>query len=297
MERLSLRMDDERRGSVMKDHYQSRIDAAKRAIHEAEYVMLGGGAGLSAAAGLAYSGSRFTDHFGPFIEKYKFTDLYTSSFYPFQTQEEKWAYWAKHISLNRYETGTTKLYQDLFQVVKDKQYFVITTNVESQFEKAGFAADKIFEVQGNYAYLQCAKGCHNKRYYNESLVKDMIEQNADCKVPSELVPHCPVCGGPMDPNLRSNSYFVQDESWYERDASYQHFVRDAERSKVVYLELGVGFNTPGIIRYPFERFVFYNENTSLIRLNKEHPEGLEENKEKTIAFTEDMQEVVSALLE
>jgi NAD-dependent SIR2 family protein deacetylase len=280
----------------MKDCYQTRIEKAKMAVDKADYIILGGGAGLSAAAGITYSGRRFTDHFGAFIEKYGFTDLYTSSFYPFGTQQEKWAYWAKHISLNCFETGATKLYKDLYRLVEDKKYFVITTNVESQFEKAGFPSYKVFEVQGNYSYLQCAKGCHNKLYHNERLVKDMIEKTFDCKIPSELVPKCPFCGSNMDPNLRSNQYFVQDEKWYERDASYKDFLLNAEGKKIVFLELGVGFNTPGIIRYPFERMTCHNENAILIRLNRDHLEGVQENQDKTIGFTEDMQKVMVDLL-
>lgn len=277
-------------------NYPTRIEKARQAIKQSDYLLLGGGAGLSAAAGITYSGKRFSDRFESFINKYGFTDLYTSSFYPFKTQEEKWAYWAKHISLNRYETGPSKLYKDLYQLVKDKNSFVITTNVESQFEKAGFPSNQIFEVQGNYSYLQCAKGCHNKRYYNESLVKDMIQQTVDCKIPSEIVPKCPVCGGEMDPNLRSNQYFVQDENWYELDRLYKDFLQKSEGKQIVYLELGVGFNTPGIIRYPFERMTYSNKDATLLRLNRDHPEGLEENENKTIAFTEDMQEVVLALM-
>lgn len=276
--------------------YETRIERAKKTLKDAEYVLLGGGSGLSAAAGITYSGKRFTDNFGPFIEKYGFTDLYTSSFYPFKTEEEKWAYLAKHISLNRYEIGATKLYKDLFRLVKDKNYFVISTNVESQFVKAGFPPDKVFEIQGNYSYLQCEKGSHNKLYYNESLVKEMIEKTVDCKIPSNLVPKCPVCGRNMDVNLRKNQFFVQDEKWYESDKWYKDFLKNSKGKKIVYMELGVGFNTPGIIRYPFESMTYQNENATLIRLNKDHPEGLEETKDKTIAFTENMQDVVSALI-
>jgi len=165
--------------------YESRLIKAKNTIEEAEYILLGGGSGLSSAAGITYSGKRFTNHFGPFIKKYGFTDLYTSSFYPFETEEEKWAYWAKHISLNRYEIGSTKLYKDLFNLVKKKNYFVISTNVESQFVKAGFPTDKVFEIQGDYSYLQCEKGCHNKLYYNESMVNEMIDSTDDCRIPGE----------------------------------------------------------------------------------------------------------------
>lgn len=281
----------------MRERYQARIEKAKKAIEEAEFILLGGGAGVSAAAGITYSGKRFTDHFGPFIEKYKFTDLYTSSFYPFETQEETWAYWAKHISLNRYEIGATKLYMDLFHLVQDKSHFVISTNVESQFEKAGFASDHVFEIQGNYSYLQCARGCHDTLYENESLVKEMIDQTVGCKIPSHLVPTCPVCGGEMDVNLRKNQFFVQDKNWYQSDQLYKQFLEKSENNKIVFIELGVGFNTPGIIRYPFERMTYHREDATLIRLNKDHAEGLKENKNKTIGFTEDMQEIVSAFMQ
>jgi NAD-dependent SIR2 family protein deacetylase len=280
----------------MYETYQTRMYKAKRAIEGLEYILLGGGAGVSAAAGIEYSGKRFTENFTPFIEKYGLTDMYSSGFYPFKTQEERWAYWAKHISLNRYEASPTKLYKDLYQLVKDKNYFVITTNVDSQFEKAGFPSDKVFEIQGNYGYLQCAKGCHDKLYDNESLVKEMVRRTIDCKIPSDLVPKCPLCGGDMAPNLRINQSFVQDEKWYELNKSYHDYLKQSERKKIVYLELGVGFNTPGIIRYPFERMTYHNVDATLIRLNKDHPEGIEENEDKTISFTEDMQEVVLELL-
>ncbi|MGJ9385456.1 Sir2 silent information regulator family NAD-dependent deacetylase [Salipaludibacillus sp. CF4.18] len=279
------------------DNYQKRIKMAKKAIAKAEYILIGAGAGLSAAAGITYSGNRFTEHFKPFIEKYGFTDLYSSSFYPFDTEEEKWAYWAKHISLNRYEIGATKIYEDLVQLIQDKKYFVISTNVESQFEKAGFPSENVFQIQGDYGYLQCEKGCHDKLYDNESLVTDMIEKTSDCKIPSNLVPRCPVCGGTMDVNLRKNGYFVQDESWYESDNRYKAFLQESIGKRIVYMEFGVGFNTPGIIRYPFERMTYHNEMATLIRLNRDHPEGFEETQDKTIAFTEEMQEVVTSFMQ
>ncbi|MGI8386886.1 Sir2 silent information regulator family NAD-dependent deacetylase [Robertmurraya sp. P23] len=276
--------------------YMTRIAKTKKAIEEAEYILIGGGAGLSAAAGITYSGKRFTDHFGAFIGRYGFTDLYTSSFYPFETEEEKWAYWAKHIHLNRYDVGATKLYKDTFQLVKDKKYFVISTNVESQFEKAGFPSDKVFEIQGDYRYLQCAIGCHNKLYDNEQLVNEMLMKTVDCRVPSNLVPKCPVCGGMMDVNLRKDQFFVQDERWYELDKLYKDFLQVSEGKKIVYMELGVGFNTPGIIRYPFERMTYHSDNATLIRFNRDEPEGFKETEAKTIAFSEDIQEVVSSLM-
>jgi NAD-dependent SIR2 family protein deacetylase len=190
--------------------YQIRIENARNAIRNAEFILIGGGSGLSAAAGLTYSGKRFTDHFADFIEKYSLTDMYSASFYPFATQQEFWAHWVRHIDINRYSQGPTLLYQDLLRLVQDKQHFVITTNVESQFEKAGFPRENIFEVQGYYAYFQCAVACHDTLYYNESIVKLMLAETQDCAVPTGLVPACPVCGGEMVVNLRKNQYFVQD---------------------------------------------------------------------------------------
>lgn len=280
----------------MGNQYHQFIEKAKKAMEEAEYFLIGGGSGLSTAAGSLYSGKRFTDNFAPFIEKYGMTDMYSAGFYPFQTQEEKWAYWAKHISVNRYETSALKLYQDLFALLKGKNYFIITTNVDSHFEKGGFSSNRIFEVQGNYGNLQCAKGCHDKVYHNEQLVKKMVEQTVDCKVPTELVPKCPVCGGNMDVHLRINEDFVQDEKWYEANDTYNMFLEQALGKKMVFLELGVGFMTPTIIRHPFERMTYQHKDAVLIRFNKDYPDGIKENVDKTIAFTEDMQTVVSALL-
>ncbi|MBP2663048.1 MAG: Sir2 silent information regulator family NAD-dependent deacetylase [Firmicutes bacterium] len=222
-------------------------------------------------------------------------DMYTSSFYPFKTEEERWAYWAEHISLNRYDTPATQLYLDLFKLAKRKTYFVITTNVDHQFYKAGFPVEKIFAVQGDYGFFQCAKGCHSKLYYNEDIVKDMLAQTVECKIPMKLVPHCPVCGGLMDVNLRKDNYFVEDEAWYAASNRYTAFVRETTDKQVVYLELGVGFNTPGIIRLPFEQMIYQNPNAILIRINSHQPHGAKENSSKTISFSEDMTKVLAAL--
>lgn len=275
-------------------NYKERIKKASEAVNNAEYIFIGAGAGLSDAAGLKYSGKRFTDRFHDFIDKYGMKDLYTSSFYPFETMEEKWAYWARHISLNRFETPAAELYKKLYQLIQKKKYFVVTTNVEHQFWKAGFPDKTIFATQGDYGYIQCAEGCHDKLYDDEELVAEMLKQTKDCKIPSQLVPKCPVCGGEMDVNLRKDEYFIQDEAWYKSCDNYNAFVENIDGKKVVFMELGVGFNTPGIIRYPFERMTYQNPNATLIRLNKDYPDGVSENKFKTIAFDEDMMEVISA---
>ncbi|MDN5316462.1 MAG: hypothetical protein PWR08_586 [Thermoanaerobacterium sp.] len=276
-------------------NYKERIKKAREAFRNAEYILIGAGAGLSDAAGIKYSGKRFTDNFYDFIEKYEMKDMYTSSFYQFKTMEEKWAYWARHISLNRFETPATKLYKKFYQLVKEKKYFVITTNVDHQFWKAGFPDEKIFATQGDYGYIQCAVGCHDKVYDDEELVREMLKKTKDCKIPSELVPKCPVCGGEMDVNLRKDKYFVQDEAWYKACDRYNAFVNEIQGKQVVLMELGVGFNTPSIIRYPFEMMAYQNPNATLIRLNRDHPEGIIENKFKTIAFNEDMMEVIGDL--
>ena len=275
--------------------FEERIEEFKNALESAEAVVIGAGAGFSDAAGIKYVGKRFTDNFQDFIKKYNMEDLYTSSFYPFKTQEERWAYWAKHVSLNRFETPATKLYTDLFDLVRDKNYFIITTNVEHQFWKANFPNEKIFATQGDYGYIQCAKGCHSKLYDNDSVVANMISATKDCKIPSSLVPKCPVCGGEMDINVRKDRYFVQGEDWDIAYNNYEKFIENNENKKIVFIELGVGYNTPGIIRYPFEQMTNKNDKAVLIRLNKDYPQGPIENKSKTISFTEDMMEVIERL--
>jgi NAD-dependent SIR2 family protein deacetylase len=276
--------------------YKKRIKQAIAAIQAAEYILVGAGAGLSDAAGLTYSGKRFFDNFADFHTKYGFTDMYSASFYPFETPEELWAHWARHISVNRYEAPPAKLYIQLLEIVKAKDFFVITTNVESQFEKAGFLKDKIFEVQGNYAYLQCAKSCHDKLYYNESIVSEMLKNTVDCRIPSNLIPQCPICGGCMDVNLRHNDAFVEDKIWLEAQERYSDFLQTISGKRIVLLELGVGFNTPGIVRYPFEQLTYQNPDATLIRFNRDYPLGASDNKAKTISFDEDISKVIVELL-
>jgi len=272
-----------------------RIIEVREAIEKSEYILIGGGAGLSAAAGLTYSGKRFTDNFSDFMEKYGFTDMYSGSFYPFETEEELWAHWARHIDVNRYIMPATTLYKEILELVKNKKYFVLSTNVESQFIKAGFHYENVFEVQGDYSYFQCAKACHAKIYYNEDIIKKMVLNTRECKIPSDLVPRCPVCGGEMDVNLRHNAFFVQDEEWYMADKRYGKFLDESYGKKTLYMEFGVGFNTPGIIRYPFEQMTFNNPNATLIRFNKEYPLGSTEIAKRTISFDEDIMQVIQEI--
>jgi NAD-dependent SIR2 family protein deacetylase len=251
---------------------QTPLQKAETEIAEAEYILIGAGSGLSTAAGINYAGPEFEAAFKDMIARYGFTDLYTSSFYPFRTEEERWAYWSRHIDYARFAPPALPLYKRLLEMVQGKEYFVITTNVDGQFVKAGFDPDKVFEVQGDYGLMQCATACHSKRYSNESLVKQMVVQQKDCRVPSGLVPNCPVCGGPMEINVRKDRFFVEDERWKELSTRYFDFVNEAREKKLVLLEYGVGFNTPVIIRYPFERMAAEFPQTTLIRINKDYPE-------------------------
>lgn len=259
--------------ATVTDSYNTRLLKLRHALKEAEHVVIGAGAGFSAAAGLEYRGKRFTDNFQDFITRYDMTDMYTSSFYPFQTEEERWAYWARHILMNRYDAPATDLYRLLLNAVKGKDYFVITTNVDGQFEKSGFDKERIFAVQGDYAYLQCADGCHEKLYYNENLVREMVRRTKDCRIPSELVPRCPVCGGKMDVHVRKDRYFMQDNQWYASYERYEDYMEKACDENTLLLELGVGYNTPTIIRFPFERLAAQRKNITLVRINRDYPEA------------------------
>lgn len=250
--------------------YEQQIREAAQLLERADAVLIGAGAGLSTAAGLNYGGKRFTDNFREFIEKYGsayMTDMYSAGFYPFPSEEAKWGYWSKHAWLNRVEPPAMPLYQTVFELVKEKPHFVLTTNVDHQFWKAGFADENIFATQGDYGEIQCARGCHDKVYDGTGLFHRMNLARKDCLVPTELVPRCPVCGGKMAMHLRCDQYFVEDEHWNEAAARYGAFLKEHKTDKVVLLELGVGFNTPTIIRFPFEQMVRENRDWALIRLN------------------------------
>lgn len=279
------------------EEYNSRIIQAKQAIEQADYIVIGAGAGLSTAAGLLYSGEKFKKDFKEFIEKYHFEDLYSASFYNFKTQEEKWAFFAKMIKLNRYNETPLKLYQELYEIVKNKEYFVLSTNVDGQFYNSGFDRKKVFEIQGDYSYLQCENACHNKLYNNKELVEKWIHNTKNCKIPSNLIMKCPVCGGNMDMNLRKDENFVQDEHWYEMSQRYDEFLNKIQNKNVVLLEIGVGFNTPGIIRFPFEQMTANNVKTTLIRINKDYPLPMLEIRNRTISFDEDTNKIIEDLKE
>lgn len=228
--------------------FSAEIERLKNEIETADAILIGAGAGLSTAAGFTYSGERFEKYFSDFIEKYNVRDMYSGGFYPFESLEEHWAYWSRYIYINRYMDVDNGVYKRLFELVKDKDYFVLTTNVDHQFQKAGFDKHRLFYTQGDYGLFQCSEPCCQETYDNEECVKDMLEFQEDMRVPTELIPRCPKCGKPMTMNLRSDNTFVQDEGWYRAADRYAEFLRRHENLHILFLELGVGYNTPAIIK-------------------------------------------------
>ena len=279
-----------------KDAYEDQIDRAVENIRNADCVIIGAGAGASTAAGIQYGGKRFTDNFAEFIKKYGehyMTDMYAAGFYPYPSEEAKWGYWSKHALMNRFDPPALPLYTELYDIVKNKEYFVLTTNVDHQFYKAGFDEKRIFATQGDYGKIQCQKACHPKTYDAKDLFRKMDKARRDCLIPSELVPKCPVCGGNMAMNLRCDNYFVEDEAWHEAADRYAGFLEQHKDKKVVLLELGVGFNTPIIIRFPFEKMVRENSSYSLIRLNMDEAVVPESFGERAIGIGGDMAKAIT----
>ena len=265
-------------------------------LQSANAVVVGAGAGLSTAAGFTYAGERFQKHFADFIGKYGFTDMYTAGFYNFPTQEEFWAYWSRHIYFNRYVPAPKPVYDNLLKLVKDKDYFVITTNVDHQFQKAGFDKQRLFYTQGDYGLLQCAKPCHQKTYDNEEVVTRMVAEQEDMRIPSGLVPKCPVCGGKMVPNLRSDSTFVEDEGWHAADQRYLDFVNGHQKGKVLYWDLGIGANTPTIIKLPFMQMTYKNPEAIYATINLGEAFTVEQIQDRSIVINGDIGEVLETLL-
>lgn len=248
-------------------NYSERINELKSALDGAETVVIGAGAGLSASAGLTYGGQRFFKYFADFHAKYGITDMYSGGFYPYGSLEEYWAWWSRHIFYNRYVEPPKPVYNELYGLVKNKNYFVITTNVDHCFQRSGFDKRRLFYTQGDYGLFQCSAPCHNKTYDNEDIIRRMVAGQSDMKIPSELIPRCPVCGKPMTVNLRSDDAFVQDEGWDSACERYQSFIRANKKSRVLYLELGVGGNTPVIIKYPFWRLTAENPKAAYACIN------------------------------
>lgn len=273
-----------------------KIEQLKAALDSADAVVIGAGAGLSASAGLTYSGQRFRENFGDFIEKYGIRDMYSGGFYPFQTLEEYWAWWSRHIMVNRYEHAPEPVYDDLLKLVDGKDYFVLTTNVDHQFQLADFDKKRLFYTQGDYGLWQCSKPCHQGTYDNEATVRRMAAEQTNMKVPAELVPLCPKCGRPMTMNLRCDNTFVQDKGWYQAASRYEDFLRRHEHGRVIYLELGVGANTPVIIKYPFWKYTHTNPDALYVCINSGEAFAPKEIAVRSLCFAEDIGAIIGRVL-
>ena len=274
--------------------YSAEIDSLRKALNEADAIVVGAGAGLSTSAGFTYSGERFEKYFSDFGKKYGFKDMYSGGFYPYETPEEMWAYWSRYIYINRYMNAPKPVYEKLLELVKDKDYFVITTNVDHCFQKAGFDKERIFYTQGDYGLFQCSEPCHKKTYDNEKIITLMYEQQKNMKIPSELIPKCPICKKPMTMNLRSDDSFVEDEGWHRAAEKYTDFL-DTKNGRMLYLELGVGFNTPSIIKYPFWQMTANNPQATYACINFGDAYCPSQISKQSICINSDIGEVIEAL--
>ena len=292
--------------------YSDKISRLQQALQEADAVVIGAGAGLSTSAGFVYTGERFVKYFSDFAKKYHFTDMYSGGFYPFETLEEHWAYWSRYIYINRYMNAPKPVYEELYDLVKDKDYFVLTTNVDHCFQKAGFDKHRLFYTQGDYGLFQCSVPCHQDTYDNEDTIRRMVEAQGyvigkdgtlvlpdgitpEMKVPSELVPYCPECGAPMSMNLRADNTFVEDEGWHVAAERYSEFLRRHQNMKILFLELAVGYNTPVIIKYPFWQITAQNPEAVYACVNFGEAFAPDEIKKKSICINGDIGEILNQL--
>lgn len=276
--------------------YSDDIKRLKYEIETADSIVIGAGAGLSIAAGFTYSGVRFKKYFSDFIEKYGFKDMYSGGFYHFESLEEHWAYWSRYVFINRYMDSDNGTYKKLFKLVKDKNYFVLTTNVDHQFQKAGFDKHKLFYTQGDYGLFQCSEPCHNKTYDNEEIIRRMFTEQKNMRIPSELIPRCPKCGKYMTMNLRADDRFVQDKDWYRASERYSDFIRKNSGLRILFLELGVGYNTPVIIKYPFWKMTAMNKQATYACVNSCEAFCPDEIQKQAICINSNIENVLSNLI-
>lgn len=288
------------------------INLLRNALAKADAVIIGAGAGLSTSAGFVYTGARFNQYFRDFAEKYNFSDMYSGGFYPYDTLEEHWAYWSRYIYINRYMDAPKLVYQKLYDLVCQKDYFVLTTNVDHCFQKAGFDKHRLFYTQGDYGLFQCSVPCHPETYDNKDSILKMVQAQGyqidgtgallppsdaavKMEIPSDLVPYCPKCGRPMSMNLRADNTFVQDEGWHRASERYADFLRRHQNCNVLFLEAAVGFNTPGIIKYRFWNMTQQWKNAVYACLNYSEAFAPEEIKNKSICINADIGAILNQL--
>lgn len=275
------------------ENISDNIEKLKEKIRTADAVVIGAGAGLSTSAGFTYSGERFEKYFSDFRQKYGFEDMYSGGFYPYQTLDEYWAYWSRYIFVNRYQDAPKPIYENLLKLVAEKDYFVITTNVDHCFQKAGFDKKRLFYTQGDYGLFQCSEPCCRETFDNEAIVLEMLNRQKDMKIPTELLPVCPHCGKPLTMNLRSDDKFVEDEGWHRAAERYENFLRTRAGGKILFLELGVGYNTPVIIKYPFWQMTAKNPNSTYACVNNGQATCPPEIRYKSICINDDISNVIN----
>ena len=271
------------------------MERLKAALQDCDAVVIGAGSGLSTAAGFTYNGERFEKYFSDFAAKYGIKDMYSGGFYPFPTQEEFWAYWSRYIYSNRYTDAPKPVYENLLQLVQDKDYFVITTNVDHCFQKAGFDKMRLFYTQGDYGLFQCSEPCCQETFDNESVIRQMIERQENMKIPTELLPTCPHCGKPMTMNLRCDDTFVEDDGWHRAAERYENFLRTRAGGKILFLELGVGYNTPIIIKYPFWQMTAKNPNATYVCINQGQAACPQEIERQSVCIHADIGQILQSL--
>ena len=272
------------------------MERLKAALQDCDAVVIGAGSGLSTAAGFIYTGERFETYFSDFARKYGFRDMYSGGFYPFDTLEEYWAYWSRYIYINRYQDAPKPVYEDLFKLVQDKDYFVITTNVDHCFQKAGFDKKRLFYTQGDYGLFQCSEPCCQETFDNEAVIREMVRRQENMKIPTGLLPTCPHCGKPLTMNLRCDDTFVEDEGWHRAAERYENFLRTRARQKILFLELGVGYNTPVIIKFGFHRMTAENPKATYVCVNYGQAYAPNEILDRSIVINGDAGEVISKLM-
>ena len=275
------------------ENFSDNIEKLKEKFHTADAVIIGAGAGLSAAAGFTYSGERFEKYFSDFAAKYGIKDMYSGGFFPYETPEEHWAYWSRYIYINRYQDAPKPVYENLLKLVADKDCFVITTNVDHCFQKAGFDKKRLFYTQGDYGLFQCSEPCCQETFDNKNIIFEMLKQQKDMKIPTELLPVCPHCGKPLTMNLRSDDKFVEDEGWHHAAERYENFLRTRANEKILFLELGVGYNTPVIIKYPFWQMTAKNPNAAYACINQGQAVCPAEIRHKSICINDDISNIIN----
>mgnify|MGYP004672518385 CR=1 FL=1 len=274
-----------------------KIRALEDALDSCDAVLIGAGAGLSTSAGFVYTGERFQQNFSDFYAKYGFSDMYSGGFYPYETLEEYWAYWSRYIFVNRYQEPPKPVYRDLLALVKDKDYFVLTTNVDHCFQKAGFDKKRLFYTQGDYGLFQCSGPCCQETHDNEAIIREMVHTQKDMRIPTALIPRCPHCGRPMTMNLRADDSFTEDAGWHQAAQRYDNFLRTRQSQKLLLLELGVGFNTPGIIKYPFWQMTVRNPRTTYACINQGQAVCPGEIEKQSICIDGDIGHILAQIMD